>query len=51
MVPLVMVTVPLLIEHPPEAIIVTVSPESDVAATPNVALYVAGVVGCAHVIV
>jgi hypothetical protein len=49
--PLVIVTEPLLIEQPPEARTDTASPESDVGATLNMVLYVAGVVGWANVIV
>jgi len=40
-VPLVIVTVPLEIEHPPDVVMVTVSPELAVADTGNVELYVA----------
>ena len=40
-VPLVIVTVPPEIEHPPLVVMATVSPELAVAATGNVVLYVA----------
>ena len=41
MVPLVIVTVPPEIEHPPVVVMATVSPELVVAATGKVPLYVA----------
>jgi hypothetical protein len=50
-VPLVIVTVPPAIVHPPDGVTVTASPELAVGATPNVLPYTAGVVGCTNVIV
>ena len=49
--PLVIVTVPLEIVQTPDAAIVTVSPEVDVALTANVELYAAGDAGATNVIV
>jgi predicted aconitase len=45
-----MVTVPFEIAQTPEAAIVTVSPELDVALTANVVLYTAGDAGAGKVI-
>jgi hypothetical protein len=49
--PLVIVTVPPEIEQTPDAAIVTVSPEVDVALTANEVLYAAGDAGAGNVIV
>jgi hypothetical protein len=50
-VPLVIVTVPLEMVQTPDAAIVTVRPEVEVALTANVELYAAGDAGAANVIV
>ena len=50
-VPLVMVTVPVLIEQPPLATVVTVRLDDDVGATGKLVPKVAGVVGCVNVMV
>jgi len=50
-VPEVIVTVLPAIEHTPLGVMLTARPDVDVAFTANVALYAAGVVGCANVMV